>query len=285
MTYGEGEFTYRVEEGWGRLPDHIKFGWIPGVAVDSKDRVYVYSRSEHPMVVFDREGNFLATWGEDVLKDAHGIFIDADDQIFCVERNTHCVRKFTVEGELLMTLGTPDQEGAPGEPFNKPTDIAFDSDGFMYISDGYGNRRVHKYSPDGERVTSWGEEGTGPGQFDFPHCVRVDDDDRVMVADRTNNRIQFFDTGGNYTGEWSGLHQPDTIHIDENGIVYIAELDNRVSIWTLAGEKLAEWGGGEKSDLSGEFRGFPHGIWTDSRGDLYVGQVHTDGGLQKFVRE
>ena len=284
MTFGEGLFTYRVDVGWGTLPDGIEFGWVPGVAVDSRDRLYVYSRSEHPMVVFDREGNFVASWGEDVLKDAHGIFIDAEDRIFCVERNTHCVRQLTVEGELVMTMGTPDREGPDGEPFNKPTDIAFDSQGYMYVSDGYGNRRVHKFTPEGEKILSWGEEGKGPGQFDFPHCVRIDRNDRVMVADRTNDRIQFFDTDGKYTGEWSGLHKPDTIHIDDDDIVYIAELENRVSIWTLEGKKLAEWGGGEKSDLPGEFKGFPHGIWTDSRGDLYVGQVHTDGGLQKFIR-
>lgn len=284
MAFGNGEYTYEVQEGWGELPEGMAFGWIPGVAVDSQDRVYVYSRSEHPMVVFDREGNFLQTWGEEVLKDAHGIYIDAEDTVFCVERNTHCMRKFTADGELLMTLGTPDRPGAEGEPFRKPTDIAFDSAGYMYISDGYENYRVHKYTPEGELVKSWGRQGSGPGEFELSHCVRVDPDDRVMVADRTNNRIQFFDTEGNHLTEWTGLHHPDTIFIDGGGIVYIAELDQRVSIWTLEGEKLAEWGGGEKSEKPGEFQGCPHGIWVDSHGDIYVGQVHTDGGLQKFVR-
>ena len=146
MAFGEGAFTYTVQEDWARLPEGWSFGWIPAVAVDSQDRIYVYSRSEHPMVVFNRDGSFLSSWGEDVLKDAHGIFIDGEDYVYCVERNTHCARKFTSDGELLMTLGTPDQEGAEGEPFRLPTDLCFDSKGDMYISDGYGNTRVHKYT-------------------------------------------------------------------------------------------------------------------------------------------
>lgn len=104
MTFGSGKHTYKVREGWGQLPEGWKFGWIPAVAVDSQDMVYVYNRSEHPMVVFDREGNFLASWGEDTLKDAYGIFINEEDHIYCVERNMHVGRKFTKDGKLLMTL-------------------------------------------------------------------------------------------------------------------------------------------------------------------------------------
>ena len=285
MSFGAGKYTYEVQEGWGRLPKGWSFGWIPAIAVDSKDRIYVYSRSEHPMVVFDREGNFLESWGEDILEDAHGIFIDAEDNIYCVERETHCVRKFNSDRQLIMTLGTPGQEGAEGKPFHLPTDLGIDSAGNLYIADGYGNTQVHKYASDGTFIKSWGAPGDGPGEFVLPHGVRVDPNDRVMVSDRTNNRIQFFDTDGNYLMEWTGLHQPDAFFIDENDIVYVAELDQWVSIWTLAGEKLAEWGGGERSEVPGEFRACPHGIWTDSCGDLYVGEVQTDGALQKFVRQ
>lgn len=283
MTYGSGEFTYEVVEDWWTLPDGWSFGWIPAVAVDSKDQIYVYSRSDHPMIVLDKDGSFVKSWGDDVLKDAHGIYIDADDTVFCVERETHCMRTFTADGELLSTLGTPDQQGAEGEPFNLPTDVGFDSSGMMYLTDGYGNARVHKYTGDGELVKSWGTKGTGPGEFDLPHCVRVDKHDRLLVADRENNRIQFFDTDGNYLHEWSGLHHPDTIYIDDE-IVYIAELDQRLSIWTLDGEKLTEWGGGEPSTKPGEFVKCPHGIWLDSDKSIYVSEVQADARLQKFVR-
>lgn len=286
MIYGSGDYTFEVQENWWTLPDGWSFGWIPAVAVDSKDQVYVYSRSEHPMMVFDRQGNFVTSWGEDVLEDAHGIYIDGDDNVYCVERETHCLRKFTSDGKLLMTVGTPHQMGKPGDPFRLPTDVAFDSQGFMYITDGYDNARVHKYTPDGKLITSWGEPGTGPGQFDLVHCVRIDKDDKLWVLDRSNNRIQFFDTEGNYLDEWTGLHQPDTIYIDDAaGVVYIAELEQRVSIWTMAGEKLTEWGGGVESDKPGEFKKCPHGIWLDSQGDLYVSEVQADARLQKFIRQ
>ena len=285
MVFGQGTHQYTVQENWWTLPEGWKFGWIPAVAVDSQDRVYVYSRSEHPMVVFDRDGNFIDSWGDDILKDAHGIFIDADDNIYCTERDVHVMRKFTTEGELLMTLGTPDEPGAEGEPFNQPTDFALGPDGEMYISDGYGNARVHKYSPDGELIKSWGQPGTGPGEFDLPHCVRVDPRNRLMVADRENNRIQFFTLDGEYIEEWGDLLQPDTIYIDEDDLVYIAELGQRISIMTLDGEVISQWGSERGSTVPGEFLACPHGIWLDSHGDIYVGEVQADARLQKFIRQ
>ena len=206
---GSGKFTYEVQQDWFQMPEGWRFGWIPAVACDSEDRVYVYSRSEHPMVVFDREGRFLASWGDEVLQDAHGIFIDGQDQVWCVERETHCVRKFTRQGELLMTLGTPGRAGAEGDPFRLPTDLTLDAEGFIYVSDGYGNACIHKYSPDGALIKTWGRPGAGPGEFDLPHCVRFDCRGRLMVADRANNRIQFFDTEGNYLEEWAFSHHPD----------------------------------------------------------------------------
>ncbi len=285
MVFGQGTHQYTVAENWWTLPAGWEFGWIPAVAVDSQDRVYVYSRSEHPMVVFDRDGNFIDSWGDDILKDAHGIFIDADDNIYCTERETHVMRKFTTDGELLMTLGTPDVPGGEGEPFNLPTDLALGPDGEMYISDGYGNARVHKYSPDGELIKSWGQPGTGPGEFDLPHCVRVDPRNRLMVADRENNRIQFFTLDGEYIEEWGDLLQPDTIYIDDDDLVYIAELGQRVSIMTLDGEVVSQWGSERGSTVPGEFLACPHGIWLDSQGDIYVGEVQADARLQKFIRQ
>jgi len=284
MRVGSGDFTYEVEENWLRLPAGWELGWVPAVAVDSQDRVHVYSRSAHPMIIFDREGHFLTSWGEEVLKDAHGIFIDAQDRVYCVEWQAHCVRQFTADGQLLMTLGTPDQEGEKDAPFRLPTDIGLDAAGALYVSDGYDNARVHKFTADGAWIRSWGRPGSGPGEFDLPHCVRVDRHDRVLVADRANNRIQLFDTEGNYLTEWGGFHHPDALFIDADDIVYVAELDQRVSLLNLAGERLAEWGCGERLDRPGEFLGCPHGIWTDSRGDLYVSEVQTDGRIQKFVR-
>ena len=285
MIFGQGTHQYKVQENWWKLPDGYEFGWIPAVAVDSQDRVYVYSRSEHPMVVFDRDGNFLTSWGENILKDAHGIFIDAEDNIYCTERETHVVHKFTTGGDPLMTLGTMDKPGADGEPFNRPTDLALGPDGEMFISDGYGNARIHKFSPGGELIKSWGKQGTGPGEFDLPHCVRVDPRNRLMVADRENNRIQFFTLDGEYIEEWDSLLQPDTIFIDDDQLVYIAELQQRVTIMTLDGDVVSQWDSDRGSTVPGEFYACPHGIWLDSHGDIYVGEVQADARLQKYIRQ
>ena len=244
MSFGSGDYQYELVENWGTLPAGWQFGWVAAVACDSQDRVFAYSRSEHPLVVFDREGNFLASWGEDVIKDAHGIFIDSEDNVWCTERETHCVFKFNPQGELVLTIGVPGQEGAPGEPFRLPTDLAVASNGDLFISDGYDNARVHKYSAAGEHILSWGDWGTGPGQFELSHSVRLDKDDRVWVCDRTNDRVQIFDTDGNYLEERTGLLKPDTIYFDPNDdVFYAAELDQRASVWSLDGQLLSHWGG------------------------------------------
>lgn len=293
MLLGPERYTYEYAEKWDKLPDGWAWGWVPAVACDSQDRVFVNSRSEHPLVVLDREGNYLDAWGEGILTDGHGLFIDADDNVYCTEWRNHCVQKFNSEGKLVMTLGTPGRPGEKeGDPFNLPTDVAVASTGEIFISDGYNNARVHKYSPDGELLFSWGEHGDGPGQFNCSHCVRVDKQDHVWVCDRHNDRIQIFDLDGNFLTAWTGLLRPDTICFDpDNDIVYIAELQYQMSIYTLEGELITKWGGAQKSENTGpgEFKGYPHGLWVDSHGDLYVGQVYDTyeqvvGQVMKFIR-
>lgn len=287
MIVGTGKYTYEIAEGWGQLPEGWTWGCVTAVACDSQDRVYVYARSEHPLIIFDRDGTFLASWGEDILEDAHGLYIDAADNVYCTERNTQCIRKFNSDGQLVMTIGTPNKPAAKdGDPFNKPTDVGMASNGDLFISDGYGNARVHKYSPDGELLLSWGERGSGPGQFDLSHCARVDRYDRVWVCDRQNWRIQIFDTDGNYLTEWTDLARPDTVFFDpQDDVVYMAEVEGQVSIYTFDGELITKWGGARRSDVLGGFLGGPHGIWMDSHGDLYVGEVETTERFQKFIRQ
>jgi len=286
MTFGQGKYAYQVQEGWGELPAGWKWGWIAAVACDSQDRVYVYSRSEHPMVVFDPEGRFLASWGEGILPYAHGLFIDAEDNLYCTEYDGHCVHKFSPSGELLLTLGTPGHAAVrDGDPFNRPTDAARASSGELYVSDGYGNARVHKFSADGKLLLSWGEHGSGPGQFNVSHCVRVDRMNRVWVCDRENNRIQIFDRDGRFLAAWPGIPHPDSLCFDPtDDVLYVAHLTQQVSIYSLDGERLTEWGGGRPSQAPGEFLGGPHGICVDSRGDLYVSEVQADGRLHKYIR-
>ena len=154
------DLTYEFVESWGKLPEGWKFTQVAGVVVDSRDRVYVYNRGEHPIIIFDREGNFLTSWGEGVLTHGgHGIFIDADDYVYLADRAMQTVLKFTPEGKRLLTLGTEGQANE-GKPFNNLTDVALSPSGEIYVSDGYGNSLVHRFSADGTLLLSWGEPGS-----------------------------------------------------------------------------------------------------------------------------
>ena len=284
MQVGSGEYRYEVIDQWARLPEGWTWRWVPGIAVDSSRRVYVYSRSDHPLVVFDSDGSFVTAWNSDVLipENAHGIYIDAQDDIYLTEWLGHCVYKFNRHGELLWTLGTPGVPRPPGQPFNRPTDLAIAPDGCLFVSDGYVNHKVHKYTPDGVLLKSWGQPGTGPGQFDLVHAVWIDSEYLVYICDRENNRVQIFDGEGNYLREWTGFLRPDKIWFDSDETIFMAEISQRVSILNRAGEILSQW---QKPGTGpGEFAGCPHGIWGDRNGDFYVTSVQSDGEIKKFVR-
>jgi DNA-binding beta-propeller fold protein YncE len=281
---GSGKYTYEVNEDWQQLPD----GWgmpAAAVAVDSQDRVFCYNRDpNHPIMVFDRDGKYLYSWGDGMFRFPHAIVIDADDNLWLTDRDHGQIMKFTPEGELLMTIGErgfrsdtgvdPDDFSSQaykkvthgGAPFNLPTDIAFASSGEMFITDGYGNARVHKFSADGTHLFSWGEPGTGPGEFNMPHGVHIDKDGQVLVCDRENDRVQVFSQEGEYISTWdTKLIGPAVFYVDPDDTIYIPEHNGGlISILTPDGKRLAQWG-------DPEFRSC-HGIAGDSHGNLYVVQ-------------
>jgi len=285
---------FSVIEGWGKLPDGWHYQEVAGVAVDKRDRVFVFTRGEHPVIVFDRDGNFLRSWGEGSIRRAHGITIDADEMVWLTDDLHHTVRKFTPDGKLLLTIGDPDKpaELQSGKPFNRPTHVAIcPKSGYLFVSDGYGNSRVHKYAPDGTYVMSWGEAGTDPGQFNLPHNLVTDRDGLVYVADRENHRVQIFDGKGGYQGQWNNLHRPCGLFVDRaiSGLFFVGELGSgmpvtektpnlgpRVSVLDGKGQRVTRFGGQFASEKAGEFIA-PHGLVVDSRGDVYVGEVSYTG--------
>jgi hypothetical protein len=301
VVMGSGEHRYKPVEGWGKLPDGWSFRDVGAVAVDSKDQVYVFNRGEHPMIVFDREGNFLRSWGEGLFKRAHGLHIDEHDHLWCTDDGDHTVRKCTTDGKVLLTIGLPNKPAVymSGEPFHRCTHTAQSPKGEIYVSDGYGNARVHKYSPDGKLLMSWGEPGTDPGEFNIVHNIATDPDGWVYVADRENHRVQVFDGNGKYETQWNNLHRPCAIYCSCRGgkqpqfiigelgpslpvNLKVPNLGPRISIVDKQGKRIARLGGHEGAGTeAGKFMA-PHGIALDSRGDIYLGEVAYTNWPQSF---
>jgi len=291
--FGSGQFTYRAVEGWAKWPEDWNLHDVAAVGVDANDRVYAFHRGDHPIVVFDREGNVLRTWGEGLFKRAHGIHMAPDDTIYLTDDGDHTIRKCTLDGNVLLTIGMPG-EPAPfmsGEPFRRCTHTALSPNNEIYVSDGYGNARIHKYTQDGKRVLSWGKPGAGPGEFNLPHNIACDADGWVYVADRENNRIQVFDGHGRFETQWHNLHRPSGMYMPPGKcpVCYVGEigpyydfnrgapnLGPRVTILSNEGKVLSRVTREPSAGTgAGQFIS-PHGLAVDSRGDLYIGEVgHT----------
>src|SRR5215471_12652551 len=244
VAVGQGDFQYQALDSWAKLPEGWSFVEVAGVATDSRDRVYVFNRGVHPVIVFDRNGNFLASWGEGVIRRAHGIHIGPDDSVYLTDDLDHTVRKFTTDGKLLLTLGTSGQPSdtgidgldyrtirRAGPPFHRPTNVALSASGEIYVTDGYGNARVHKFAPDGRLLHSWGEPGEQPGQFNLPHGIAVDQGERVYVADRENSRIQIFTPRGELLAVWTDVARPMQVFIDKSDTVFVAEVGFRAGLF------------------------------------------------------
>ncbi|MGH7043390.1 MAG: peptidyl-alpha-hydroxyglycine alpha-amidating lyase family protein [Acetobacteraceae bacterium] len=286
---GTGDFRYAVEPGWAKLPEDWDLADVGGIAVDRQDRVHVYNRGTHPMVVFDRAGNVLRAWGDGVHKRPHAVHLAPDETIYCADEGDHVIRRCTLEGEVLSVLGTP---GAPaeefsGRPFNRCTHTALTPDGDILVADGYGNARVHKFAPDGRRLQSWGTFGTDPGEFNVVHNIACDADGLVYVADRENYRIQVFDTNGTFVAQWHNLFRPCGLymHGTRQPVFFVGELGPflainrrfpnigpRISVLDHQGRVLARLGLPYASTADGGFIA-PHTLAIDSHGDLYVGEV------------
>jgi DNA-binding beta-propeller fold protein YncE len=293
---GSGKYRYQVHENWQKAPAEMDVRAC-AVAVDSQDRVYCFSRNkDHPVVVFDADGNVLGSWGAGLFLQPHCIRIDASDTVWICDEFHQQFYTFTTEGKLLSTIGVKgyrsdtgvdnDDFGSSswknvkygGDPFNLPTDIAQAPSGDLFMTDGYGNARVHKFSADGRHLMSWGEPGTAPGQFNLPHGVWIDSRGRVLVADRENDRVQVFDQTGRFLEVWPvELIGPAFFYVDRDDIVYIPEHNGgMISILTLDGERLARWG-----DM---IHKSTHGIWGDSHGNIYAVQPGEWGRIRKVIK-
>jgi DNA-binding beta-propeller fold protein YncE len=308
VQIGQGHFTYEPKADWVQRPPGTSWLEVVGVAIDSHGRVFVFNRGDHPVMIFQQDGRFLCSWGEGQFDRPHGITIGLDDAVYCTDDFGHTIQKFTPDGKLLLRLGTRGQAsntGATsidfrtirysGKPFHFPTNVALSADGSIYVTDGYGNARVHKFSPAGELLFSWGTPGDEPGQFGVPHGIAIDKAGMIFVADRENNRIQIFSPDGQFLREMRELARPSQVTFDAVGNLFVAELGfragmwpgtfpptqdatgGRVTIFDPKGTLLARFGGGENPTAPGDFFA-PHDICVDSHGDVYVAEVVMSAG-------
>lgn len=271
---------FQTPQDFLQLPAGLTLGACSAVAVNSKDEIFLFHRGKQPILCFDKEGKFLRSWGDDQIHTAHGLRIDEDDNVWVTDIGSHRVFKFDSQGKELLALGTG-RPGIENDQFDRPTDIAFGPDGEFFISDGYGNSRVLKFSPNGGFIKTWGTPGVRGGEFNLPHSIIIDAKNRVLVGDRENNRIQVFDLDGKPLAIWRG-YAPYGLAFDPSGNLFVADgKANKVNLLDGAGKVKKSWG--RKGPKPGQFD-LAHMLTFDSAGNLYVAEVNGQR-LQRFVRK
>ena len=272
------------------VPYSISIGDVAGIAVDQKDNVYLFNRSENPIVVLNPMGELLQTWGHGLFKNPHGAHIGFDNCIYLTDNGDHTLRKFTLQGKLLLEIGVPGRTSGfmSGLPFCHCTHSTLTPNETILISDGYGNAAIHEFDQSGKYIRSWGEPGTGPGQFNLPHNICCDQNGWIYVADRENSRIQIFDKNGKYEKQVGNIHRPSGLAITPGNspdliigeLAPYLEVNKRfpnlgpfLSIIDHNSKLLFRMNkDGKPGLLPGQFVS-PHAIAYDSKGNLYVGDV------------
>lgn len=218
MTSGmQGHETYAEAKDWPSFPEGFIMGTPSGIGIDSHQNIFVFQRAlqdselteeglikaDAVLMIDHQTGRIRASWGSNQFKEPHGLTVDQGDHIWLTDVILQQVFKFSHEGQLLMSVGEKDVSGKDNKHFDRPTGVAVASDGSFYVSDGYGNSRIVKFSPKGEYLFEWGVKGQDRGEFDLPHAIALDKAGNVYVADRENKRIQMFDADGKFLNMWA----------------------------------------------------------------------------------
>ena len=289
-TIKTDKYDYELVQSWGTLPDGMTFGTVSSVAADSQNRVYVYQRKDPPIVVLDSDGNYLNSWGISAFNLPHGFCI-VDDVIYLTDREDSVCLKYTLDGKPLMVLGDRGVHSdtgceEPGElvpraagPFNYPSEMYPSPSGDLYVSDGYRNSRVHRFSAEGRYITSWGTPGKGgPGEFHLPHSLLIDEEGLVYVCDRENNRVQVFTPEGEFITMWTDMTRPNDISQSVDGDFYIAESTfegstPRITVRDKEGDILSSWESRQA-----------HGLWVDKQDSVYLALPGAQS-VDKYIRQ
>ncbi|MDR6882069.1 hypothetical protein [Bacillus sp. 3255] len=305
LIIGSASHLYAVQEGWGQLPANIQYGYTHGICVDDEDRVYVHHTGKESVVVFDKEGNFLTSWGSEFEGGAHGFYLhrnsDGQQHLYFADTKRASVVKTTLTGEVLFRISPPDRPDLYDEERKYiPTDVCVAPNGDIYVADGYGQSYVHHYNAEGAYIRSWGGSGSEPGKLSSPHGISVNlrgETPELYIADRSNNRIQVFSLEGEHLRFVEhNLDLPCSFYFfgDE---VYLPDLHSRVTILdhndrliTHLGEdqqayKQQGWPNLPKGYYRPDRFSSPHGVCVDSQGNVYVAEWISDGRVTKLVRQ
>lgn len=303
-----GDFSkYELVKDWPQLPNGYALSQVTGVGIDTNQNIFLFHRtgrqwtdpfpdsliSANTILMLDKEtGNILNSWGANFFIMPHGLTVDNRNNVWVTDVALHQVFKFNNEGKLLMKLGEAKIPGNDSMHFNLPTDVAVANDGSFYVSDGYGNSRVVKFSKEGKYLFDWGKNGTGPGEFNTPHGIDLDLQGNVYIADRENNRIQKFDAHGKFLKEWKNDRavQLYSLSIDKTDNNLFA-LDYLITGDTLIkGSDIIQFDSslnfltrfGRTGSYTGPVCRY-HDIAIDNKSSIYVGDI-SGNRIQKFKK-
>lgn len=297
---------------WARVSEDLEAADTTDVGVDSSGRVFAFSRSEKSVLVFETDGALSHRWGgPGVFDRPHSIYVGPEDTIWVTDTGTNDVREYSPEGELLRSIDPEpvDNRNFSGRPFAECTHVTVDAEtGEIFVSDGYLNAAVHRFSPEGKLIKSWGSPGCGPGQFCVPHNIATDSAGLIFVADRHNGRIQIFDRDGELQKIVYDVGLPNALHFgahDGAPALYVVELSNmtfptmtdyqaadewiqipsvghRVTIRGLDGSLLATLAAGGAGTADGQLAG-PHGIAADAAGSVFLAELKPRPRIEGFM--
>jgi peptidylamidoglycolate lyase len=301
--------TYELVSNWLKIPDSIQLGNPSGIGLDTSQNIFIFHRADRKwpllgsmpdtyitkktILLVDKEsGQLLNSWGDGLFIMPHGLTVDKDNNVWVTDVGLHQVFKFTHEGQLLLKLGEAKVPGNDATHFNRPTDVAVAKDGSFYVSDGYGNSRIMKFSANGTFLFEWGKKGDKESEFNIPHGIDIDDNGNVYVADRENSRIQVFDSTGKFIRQFSGsntgnicsvtigLKDKKIYTIDDLSFLKIKHRGSDILVMDTTGIVQTRFG------RSGLYNGpvcWYHDIATDDQQNIYVSDI-LGNRVQKFKK-